>query len=642
MSTDISTESARLLSEGSPLAEHINGFCERTQQKEMAIRIAEALSAGKSTFIAEAGTGNGKTLAYLIPAVLSKKRTIVSTYTRHLQDQIYFKDLPMVLKVTGQDCNISLLKGRSNYLCIERLEQTMLNPSMFNDDDILEGVKAWSRETTDGDLSLFSALSEKDPLRSQITSTAENCLGSRCPHYNKCFVAKAREKANKADLVIVNHNILISDMVLKVDGFGELLPDVQTIIVDEAHKLKTVSEQSFSDVLASGNVAEFLREINDHLEDRPKDSKKLADTIKACNKANNKMVRNLSTMGGYKTFRALLSKKDIATTYQELCTAFEDLKKALKPLSSETEILENFAQRTSTIHRFLESIAEDDSETLTWVRSAERSFRIYRSPLDVSQMLAKHVALYKASWIYTSATLTVSKSFEHFLKSQGLPEDSDCNIYSSPFDYAEQACLYLPPALPEPNHPEYISRLIETASPLFKALRGRSFMLFTSYKNMQEAYEILQDQGDYELLLQGEASKMDMIERFGDGEGRLLLGTSSFWEGVDVRGPALSCIVIDKLPFASPADPLTQARMKLAAQNDINYFVETSLLEAVIMLRQGVGRLIRSETDQGVVLIGDKRITTKSYGKAFLNSLPPMKVYKEMPPKHFLDIQQEK
>ena len=631
---------AELLSAGSDLADMVDHFCERPQQKEMAESIADAIES-KRNFIAEAETGNGKTFAYLIPVLLSDKRTVISTYTKHLQDQIYIKDLPLVQQATKSTSKAVILKGRSNYLCIERLQQSLEKPSLFGEQDTLQEIKEWAEESTiDGDINLMPLIDQSPYLRSEVTSTSDNCLGSKCPCYTDCFVVKARENASKADIVIVNHSLLISDMTLKVDGFGELLPDVDTVIVDEAHKLKSVSEQSFSEQLTSKNLFNMLDELGDYLEkeaqydDDKADQEKneeLIDAIKKCRKELFLLTQAFSRIPRSAPLVGLLKKEQFGEPYRAFRQTLEDLVQQIKPMSPQSEAIGNIFVRHKSALQFISTATEEKKEKLVWVRSGSKSFQIYQSPLDVSEMLAERMSLYQAQWIYTSATLAVNGDFTPFIKSQGLPDDCAKEVYSSPFDYADQAALYLPKGLPEPSSSDHTEKMLQAAEPLIDAMEGRSFLLFTSYKALDNARVILQDSG-YQLLVQNDMPKIQLLEEFGDGKNKLLLGTSSFWEGVDMKGPALSCIIIDKLPFANHFDPLSQARIKLAVENDINYFIETTLSDAVIMLRQGVGRLIRSETDRGIVMIADKRLSTKAYGKVFLNSLPPMKVFNELPP----------
>lgn len=621
-----------MLSVHSPLADWADDFRDRPQQREMATNLAQAIL-DENDYIAEASTGIGKTFAYLVPALLSGKRTVISTYTRHLQDQIYFKDLPIVLKAIGGKHKTTLLKGRSNYLCLEHLQHALAENSLIDDNrDVLSAIKQWAAETEDGDISLLKLIGEGDPLRSSLVSNTDNCLGSKCPYHQDCFIVKARNKALQSDLVIVNHQLLVSDMVLKEEGFGELLPDVDTVIVDEAHKFKSVSESSFSEALFSGRIVELLREIGNRSKKESDDGEVIKDSAAQCRTALDALVRYLSDMPEYKTLGQLLADPKFKSCYEGLQQQVTDLSEVLKPLRTQTETMENFWQRAQTLRGFLESVTEENEEIVVWVRSTERSFQIHRSPLDVSKLLAEKIRLYDANWIYTSATLTVGGKFDLFLKSQGLPEDSACGTFESPFDYHEQAAIYLPPKIPEPNHPDYTKAVIKEARPLLDIFEGRSFLLFTSHRALREGRDLLADQTDYQLLVQGDMPKIDLLEQFGDGHNRLLLGTTSFWEGVDVKGPALSCVIIDRLPFAHPGDPLTKARMKYAAQNNINFFVETTLQDAVIMLRQGVGRLIRSEGDYGVVMLADRRIRTKPYGKVFMDSLPPMKAFSEIEP----------
>ncbi len=634
---DFARRCAGLLSVRGPFARLIEGYGERRQQLEMTARVAAAV-AGRDDLVVEAGTGIGKTFAYLVPAVLSGRRTIISTATRHLQDQIYYKDLPVVRKALGATIKTALLKGRANYLCLERLEYLTQTPTLEADAGSVELIRRWSRETDDGDVHTLKEVAEDDPTWPLVLSTPDSCLGANCPHYRPCFVAKARQRAARADLVVVNHHLLMADMALKEEGFMELLPGTDVIVVDEAHQFKGVAERNFTERLTSRRWHDLLRdcEIAAKAEKRDdtRDDARRQKCLGQCRDALGAFTHLFARLPERGPVAVLKAVKKFDERRRALADAHQALVSHLKPLRALSEHWASLWQRVAALDDDFERALGDvgDDGLVAWFSHVRRSFQLYLSPCDVSALLSEKTRLYDANWIYTSATIAVGDDFTHFRSELGLAADGAQAAFDSPFDYREQAALYLPRGLPEPNNERYTDKLLGAVEPLLAASNGRAFLLFTSHHALRRAAEWLDENTAWQLLVQGSAPKMELIRRFGDGRGRLLLGTNSFWEGVDVKGAALSCVVIDRLPFASPGDPVVQAKIARAREQERNYFVENTLPEAVLALRQGVGRLIRDAADSGVIVIGDCRVTTRPYGRIFLDSLPPMKVFRELAP----------
>ena len=620
----LADECSRLLADDSPIATLVEGFRGRPQQQEMARRVADLLEENGNLVI-EAGTGVGKTLAYLLPTVLSRKKVVISTGTRYLQDQIYSKDLPLVLRALGAAPDTALLKGRANYLCVERLEQMWQARSLDDTaNSMVERIHMWSKTTPDGDISGFDGLGEDEPLWVSLTSTNENCLGAHCPKFEKCHVVAARNRAMRADIVVINHYLLLADMALKDEGFGQLLPEVDAVIVDEAHQLGSVADNFFSTSFSSYQCTQFLRDIR-----MEGDEAKTPELMNACAEMESvltAMTKALADLPKRGTTSAALEDDDVAAARRALADALLQLAGALKTLQGQSEHLDSLSDRAKTMRQRFGIVFESESELVGWYQVGQSTFRFHASPNDVAPLLGEKHGLYDdAAWVYTSATLSVGGDFTYFLAQTGLDDTCNCAALDSPFDYAEQAALYVPSHLSDPNAPDHTASVVEASYPLLEMARGGVFFLFTSHRALREAAKKIAGETDYALLVQGTVPKVELIQRFYETPNAVLIGTSGFWEGVDVRGAGLCCVIIDRLPFASPADPLTQGRIRSAKEQGRDYFRETTLPEAVISLRQGIGRLIRDETDRGVVMIGDKRLRTRGYGKIFLNSLPPMK-----------------
>jgi ATP-dependent DNA helicase DinG len=626
------TDLAEVFGSDGALASVISGYSPRVGQIEMAEKIASAI-AHQQHLIAEAGTGTGKTFAYLIPAILSGKKVIISTGTKNLQDQLFNKDLPLIRKVLNKRLfKASLLKGRGNYLCTYRLEHALNSAFGYSQEDAaaLAQIKAWSKRTKAGDVSEVVDVHDGDPVWYHATSTTDNCLGQNCPDYTDCFLTKARKQAQEADIVVVNHHLLCADWSIREIGFGELLPDAEVVVIDEAHQLADTAS-NFLGVTVSGKQLVDL--ADDTLVEYFTDAKDMPDLRTACEDLQLE-VKDMRLAFGLELRRG--DWQDIETN-PKLSGALESLQKQLARLTNQLERalvrskgLESCFDRAEALDAQLEMLIKDkDGQWIKWYETYSKSFTLSRTPLDIAKEFRGFMARHKATWIFTSATLSVANNFVHFSKSLGL-SNAESQSWESPFDYPNQALFYHPKGLPQPSDPEFTDKIIEFALPVLKASRGRAFFLFTSHKALQRAALLLDGKLDHPILVQGSRSKGVLLDQFKEMGNAVLLATASFWEGVDVRGDALSCVIIDKLPFASPGDPVLKARMNALEKQGRNPFFEHQLPSAIIMLRQGVGRLIRDVNDRGVLMVCDPRLLKKSYGQMFLDSVPAMKRSREI------------
>jgi len=607
-----------------PLKRSLPGFSPRRSQLAMAERVARAL-ANRSPLVVEAGTGTGKTFAYLVPALLSGKRVLISTGTRTLQDQLFNKDLPLLAGAIGVPAKVALLKGRSNYLCGYRLKQLGAQGSLTGTRDrTLQRVERWARSTRTGDLAEVPGLSDSHPMWPQVTSTRENCLGNRCPEIGRCHVVDARRKAIESDIVIVNHHLLLADLALKEDGFGDLLGSADAVIIDEAHQLPDLATQFFGARFSSRQAELLLRDTRQELVQSGAGAAALAAELGGVEK-------NLAALA--EILRAaprpdwLAADTPLADVAQELGEALRGLAAALNEQARLPGITQAAARAGELAARLSQIAQAEDHEGARSVELTPRGFILSLLPFDVAERFAAMTGGTRAAWVFTSATLSVGEDFTHFTSRLGLAEAETLAI-ASPFDFESQALLYLPEKLPDPASPAHTQAVIDSAVPLIEASAGGAFVLFTSHRALQRAAGLLRDRwaslGEYPLLVQGEAPREQLLRSFRESGNAVLLGTASFWEGVDVRGDALRLVIIEKLPFASPDDALTRARIEHLKARGGNAFREYQLPEAALALKQGVGRLIRSETDRGVVVICDPRLIEKPYGRVFRACLPPM------------------
>jgi len=613
------------LGEEGSLARAVSGFSPRAPQQQMAAAVAAAIET-QNKLIVEAGTGTGKTFAYLMPALDSGKKIIVSTGTRHLQDQLYQHDLPVVRDALQAPVHIALLKGRSNYLCHHRLamaasEGRSLSRQQARD---LEAIRAWSGRTRSGDISGLAEVSEHSALWPRVTSTIDNCLGQECEYFQDCFVVKARRKALEADVVVINHHLLFADMVLKEDGFGELLPGVDVFIIDEAHQLPEVASLFFGTRISSHQLLDLVRDIQvEHL----REAGDMAELPEAASRLEG-VVRRFRLALGSGDRRAawtdIAGNEQVRELLQELMALLAQLVEWLGKAAGRGKGLESCWQRSRVLSESLVLLVEGSgSEYIRWFETQRQTFRLNLTPLNVAPAFTRALEVLPSTWVFTSATLAVGNSFTHYTSRLGL-DAAETRQLNSPFDYQRNALLYLPQEMPDPNDRAYTQAVVACARAVLAASRGRAFLLFTSHSALQEAASLLEGTLDFPLLVQGSAPRSDLLEQFRQLGNAVLLGTSSFWEGVDVRGDALSCVLIDRLPFASPGDPVLQARIESLRQQGGNPFIEFQLPNAVIALKQGIGRLIRDTDDRGVLVLCDPRLSRRSYGRVFLNSLPDM------------------
>ncbi|MCW8922308.1 MAG: ATP-dependent DNA helicase [Gammaproteobacteria bacterium] len=621
-------KASEFLGEQGVFSSHVEGY--KVRQSQLALSDAiEAAIQNNTVLVAEAGTGIGKTFAYLVPAINSGKKVIISTGTKHLQDQLFRTDIPRVLKALDVPIKTALLKGRANYLCLHRLQ---IAPHLGFMNKITQSqlteIGRWAGTTVAGDISELSSIQEDAYVWPMVTSTADNCIGTECDHWNDCFIVKARKKAQEAELLVINHHLLLADMTLKEEGFAELLPGADAFVIDEAHQLHETASRYFGDTLSSRQLILLARDsIAEQVNDAP-DMTEIRECADQLEKATQDVRIALGDSGVKQAWAAIKYKPALVNCLAALITALSDLSAILELASERSRALDQCYQRCLILSQRAELFKNDNeladaANAILWYETYSKSFMLHSTPIEVSSLFRKYTNNFSAAWIFTSATLQVNKKFNHFSDALGL-EAFESGSWLSPFDYPQQSLLYLPEDLPEPSDYSYTHKLLEKVLPVLMACHGGAFLLFTSYRAMNEAKDFLQDKLDYPILIQGDLPKHQLLARFRKKGDAILLGTSSFWEGVDVRGRALSCVVIDKLPFASPGDPVMQARIDAIKNNGGQPFMEYQIPRAVIALNQGVGRLIRDVNDHGVVVIGDPRLSTKAYGRVFKNGLPPM------------------
>ena len=614
-----------LLGESGPLAHRVPGFFPRAAQQRMAAAVAAAILS-KEKLIVEAGTGTGKTFAYLLPALHSGKRVIISTGTRHLQDQLYCNDMPVVRAALNAPVSTALLKGRSNYLCHHRLalasgEGRYLSRRQQHE---LELIRAWSVRTRSGDITGLGEIPEDSAWWPRVTSTVDNCLGQECEFFRDCFVVKARRAALDADVVVINHHLLFADMALREEGFGELLPGVDAIIIDEAHQIPEVASVFFGTSISSHQLHELVRDIQIESLREAADMSDLPETAQRLEGIVRRVRLALGAADRRAAWADVGDDTRVRDPMRELTMTLEQLAARLEVAAERGKGLDSCRQRTRTmLERVHLLLAATTGEHIHWFETQRQSFRLNLTPLDVAPAFTKAIEVLPDAWIFTSATLAVGSSFSHFAARLGLEQARTLQL-ESPFDYQHHALLYLPEALPDPADRRYTQAVVACAREVLAASRGRAFLLFTSHSALQEAAALLAGTVDYPLLVQGSAPRTDLLAQFRRLGNAILLGTSSFWEGVDVRGGALSCVIIDKLPFASPGDPVLQARIDALRAQGRNPFIDYQLPNAVIALKQGVGRLIRDVDDRGVLVLCDPRLRQRAYGRVFLDSLPDM------------------
>jgi ATP-dependent DNA helicase DinG len=632
------TQIDQIFGEAGPLGNAVGGYRPRHSQTQMAKAIALAISEQK-TLIAEAGTGTGKTFAYLVPALLWGGKVIVSTGTKNLQDQLFLRDIPTVRKALNVPVSVALLKGRANYVCHFHLERTLQNGRLTSRDDVghLREISRFMKTTASGDKAELSKVPETALIWNLVTSTRDTCMGAECQFYQDCFVMKARKEAQQADIVVVNHHLFFADVALKDTGVAELLPSANTVIFDEAHQLPDTATLFFGDTVSTSQVLELCRDVLAEGLSHARDGADWAKVVLPVERA----ARDLRLTFPQDIVR--LAVNQIAPS-SPFFPALEKLKEELKAMAV---TLAGQAERAETIEqcraRAIELSTRLDEwnskgdkkdnaggeESVLWVEAFSSSLQLHQTPLSIAPIFSKQREGSPRAWIFTSATLAVKNDFSHYASQMGLQNEL-ARSWPSPFDYEQQGLLYVPDNLPQPNSLDYTDAVIDAALPVIEAAQGRTFLLCTTLRVVHRAAERLREEfGNrklrFPLFVQGEAGRTELLDRFRAAGNAVLIGSQSFWEGVDVRGEALSVVIIDKLPFSPPDDPVLAARISVMEKKGLNGFMHHQLPEAIINLKQGAGRLIRDETDRGVLMICDPRLISKGYGKRIWQSLPPFK-----------------
>ncbi|MBY8317098.1 ATP-dependent DNA helicase [Vibrio fluvialis] len=618
---------AKTFSQQGALGKAIPGFQARQAQIDMAEAVANAIK-HSSQLVVEAGTGTGKTFAYLVPALLSGKKVIISTGSKNLQEQLFHRDLPLMVGALGFQGNVALLKGRANYLCLDRLSRQMVESHTNEADPTLltqlVKVRSWASETKTGDLGECDDLPEDSLVIPTITSTNDNCLGKECPSYQDCFVSKARRKAMDADVVVVNHHLFLADLAIKETGFGELIPEADVFIFDEAHQLPDIASQYFGQSVSSRQIQELAKDIEIGYRTEAKDMRQLQ-------KVGDKLVQSAMDLRivlgepGYRgNWREAMQSPSISREIERVLDSLNFAIDVLKLALGRSQLLDTAFERANLIKGRIERVCDVSITGYSyWYDTTPRHFSLHITPLTVADKFHEQMEMKQGAWIFTSATLAVNDDFGHFTHRLGLTPTAQFSL-PSPFDYEQQAKLCVPRYLPEPNSPGLADKLVRMLAPVIEQNQGRCFFLCTSHSMMRELGERFREQLTLPVLMQGETSKQKTLAEFMELGNALLVATGAFWEGIDVRGDTLSCVIIDKLPFTAPDDPLLKARIEDCKLRGGDPFAQVQLPEAVITLKQGVGRLIRDQKDKGALIICDNRLVTRDYGGIFLASLPPI------------------
>ena len=622
---------SEVFSANGPLASGVPGYRLRTQQLELAERIAAAM-ADNSVLIAEAGTGTGKTYAYLVPALLSGGKVIVSTGTKNLQDQLFSRDIPTIRKALKAPVTVALLKGRANYLCHYHLERALADGRFLSREDAAYArhIARFAKQTRTGDKADCADVPENASVWGMVTSTRDNCLGQDCPQHKECFVLAARREALAADLVVVNHHLFFADVMLRDEGTAELLPACNTVIFDEAHQLPEVASLFFGESVSTAQLGELVRDTQIAALASARDCLDLPKLCASLEKAVRDLRLTLPVEAARFALLQLEGREGFASGVSSVLSELEALTGLLETQAQRSEGLDSCWRRAGDLLLRVRNWQNGaNADFVRWGETHTHSLQLNATPLVIAEIMQKQMSGHPRAWIFTSATLAVQEDFGHYCAEMGLVDASSAR-WESPFDYPNQALLYVPKGLPEPNSQGYTEAVVKAAFPLLKASHGRAFFLCTSLRAMRRTHELLGEALeraglDLPLLLQGERSKNELLERFRRLGNAILIASQSFWEGVDVRGEALSLVVIDKLPFAPPDDPVLSARIERMRSAGRNAFMEYQLPRTVINVKQGAGRLIRDESDRGVLMICDPRLISKPYGKRIWRSLPPMK-----------------
>jgi ATP-dependent DNA helicase DinG len=590
-----------------------------------------------SVLVAEAGTGTGKTFAYLVPALLAGGKVIVSTGTKTLQDQLFDRDLPAVREALASGTSAALLKGRANYVCLYRLGRAAAEARLATRDEAtqLGKIVRFAALSTTGDRADLADVPEDAPVWAHATSTRENCLGQECPDYSDCFVMRARRNALAADVVVVNHHLFFADVVLRDEGIAELLPACNTLVFDEAHQLPETARNFFGDKISTSQLLEIARDAR--LELRAAGgaaggaSPELDQVVARLEKAARDVRLALGEAGVRLAWSQAMRLPAFPDALEKLSQALDQLAEPLAAQAERSEGLASCERRAGAVRAILARLRENEGgDEVRWVEALAHTALLHVTPLSSGELFRKQMTDHPRSWIFTSATLAVGQDFNHFKRELGL-DGAEARLWSSPFDFSRQALLYVPKGLPaDPNDAAFTEAVVEAALPVLRASSGRAFLLFTTLRALRRAHDLLRGRIDFPLLVQGTGSRSELLARFRSLGNAVLLGSQSFWEGVDVRGEALSLVVIDKLPFAPPDDPVLSARIEGLRSRGGNPFTELQLPQAVLQLKQGAGRLIRDETDRGVLMLCDPRLVSRPYGRRIVQSLPPMKLTRQL------------
>ncbi|HHF3141865.1 ATP-dependent DNA helicase [Vibrio sp. 2art] len=618
---------AKTFSSDGALGKAIPGFQARQPQIDMAEAVSSAIK-DQTQLVVEAGTGTGKTFAYLVPALLSGKKVIISTGSKNLQEQLYHRDLPLMVNALGFYGQVALLKGRSNYLCLDRLSRQMVESHTNESDPTLltqlVKVRAWSSETKTGDLGDCDDLPEDSMIIPTITSTNDNCLGKECPSYTDCFVLKARKRAMDSDIVVVNHHLFLADLAIKETGFGELIPEADVFIFDEAHQLPDIASEYFGQSVSSRQIHDLAKDIEIAYRTEAKDMRQLQKVGDKLMQSAMDMRIVLGEPGFRGNWREALQSSSIKRELLRLTDSLELAIDVLKIALGRSQLLDTAFERANLIKGRIDRVCDVDITGYSyWYDTSPRHFALHITPLSVADKFHEQIEIKQGAWIFTSATLAVSGDFKHFTERLGLKPTKQFSL-PSPFDYQKQARLCVPRYLPEPNSNGLADKLVRMLAPVIEENDGRCFFLCTSHSMMRELGEKFREVLELPVLMQGEMSKQKTLAEFMELGNALLVATGAFWEGIDVRGDALSCVIIDKLPFTAPDDPLLKARIEDCRLRGGEPFAEVQIPDAVITLKQGVGRLIRDQKDHGALIICDNRLVTRDYGGIFLGSLPPI------------------
>ena len=629
-----------LFSASGTLAKGIEGFRPRQSQTDMARAVADAIQS-RGTLLAEAGTGTGKTFAYLVPALLWGGKVIISTGTKNLQDQLFLRDIPIVRQAMNAPVTVALLKGRANYLCHFHLERTQQNGRLTSRDDVgyLRDISRFIKTTSSGDKAELSRVPENALIWNLVTSTRDNCLGAECTYYQDCFVMKARKEAQQADVVVVNHHLFFADVALKDTGVAELLPTANTVIFDEAHQLPDTATLFFGDTVSTSQVMELCRDVLAEGLTHARDGADWGAVVSTVEKAARDLRLTFPSEGSRLALEQIAQSSPFFPALEHLKSMLKQLAEVLSSQAERAETIEQCRVRTIEITAQLEAwnhvgLVDEHAAKVLWVEAFSQALQLHQTPLSIAPIFSKQREGPPRAWIFTSATLAVKNDFSHYTDQLGL-SDEPAKSWPSPFDYANQALLYVPGHLPPPNSPGYTDAVVDAALPVIEAAGGRAFVLCTTLRAVKRVAERLreifeQKKYNWPLLVQGELGRTELLSQFRASGNAVLVGSQSFWEGVDVRGDALSVVIIDKLPFAPPDDPVLAARIAEMEKRGLNGFMNHQLPEAIINLKQGAGRLIRDENDRGVLMICDSRLISKPYGRRIWQSLPPFKRTREI------------